>query len=127
RFAFQGLVQCACAGGDQADAQQRIQQAALHAGDAGLHRTQVKPAPSGDQNQADDLDLEKLAQVVEERSRGAGLRRMDVRRTMRGLLCRNSGLGSGSHRSVTSAKEPGWIMPKASVDDSKRGSSLREE
>ena len=51
-LALQGLVQRARSGRDQADAEQRVQQAALHAGDAGLHRAQIKAAPAGDQHQS---------------------------------------------------------------------------
>ena len=127
--AFQRLVQGARSRRDQADAEQRVQQAALHAGDAGLHRAQVKTAPAGDQHQADDFDLEQLAKVVQERGRSAGAGRMNVRlaqtRAVICELCRNCGLGSGSH---LDERKPHWLhgrrlRPAACPDDSKRRSS----
>ena len=96
--ALESLVERAGAGGDQADAEERVEQAALHAGDAGLHGSQIEAAPAGDQDQADDFDFEEFAQVVDERGRGAGsgcMKRM--RRGIDGEVRWRSGLGSGGH------------------------------
>ena len=78
--ALQGLVERAGAGGDEADAEEHVEQAALQGGDAGLHRAQIEAAPAGDEDQADDFDFEELAEVVDERwrwRRGCG--RVQVR------------------------------------------------
>ena len=91
-------------GRDEADAEQRFKKAALHAGDAGLHRAQVKSAPAGDQHQAHHLDLEEFAQVVDERGGCARLGRVDHNRSMGGAcnggcgaIFRKRGLRGGSH------------------------------
>jgi len=99
--ALESLVKSARAGRDEADAEQRVEQAALQGGNAGLHRSQVKAAPTSDEDQADHLHLEELAQVVNERGRCAGRWSMKgVRRGIgvkRGKLRRCGGLGGGSH------------------------------
>ena len=96
--ALEGLVERACAGGDEADAEERIEQAALQGGDAGLHRSQIEAAPTGDEDQADDFDLEEFAQVVDERGRGAGSGCMKcVRCGIDGEVRRRGGLGSCGH------------------------------
>ncbi len=101
---FQSFVQRARARRNQADAEQGVEQAGLHAGDAGLHRGQVKPSPAGDQHHANHLHLEQLAQVVDERGGGSGAGRVQVRRPVRmafscgcGQFCLNCGLGGGCH------------------------------
>jgi hypothetical protein len=97
-LALQGLIQRACAGRDKADAEQRVEKTALHAGDSGEHGAQIEAAPASDQNQANDLDLEELAQVVDERGRRARLRGVNMRvRDGRGEFGRIGGLGSRSH------------------------------
>ncbi len=128
-FALQGLVQRARSGRDQADAEERVEQAALHAGDAGLHGAQIKAAPAGDQHQADDFDLEELAQVVDERGGCAGAGRVDGRRAARFQMVRQIlrearlGRRDSSGWVRTSVRKRGMSgYMGACFDDSKRGS-----
>ncbi len=104
--ALEALVERARAGGNEADAEQHVEQAALQGGDAGLHRPQVKAAPAGDEHQADDFDFEEFAQVVDEGCGGAGLRGVKAVR-VRGVfaaacgeICGDCGLGGRSHGDV---------------------------
>ena len=101
--ALKALVQCARACGDEADAKESIEQAALQGGDAPLHGAEIEAAPTRDDDEADDFDFEELAKVVDERCGGAGGRSVNSMR-VRGVcdvvgveIGRDSGLGGKSH------------------------------
>jgi hypothetical protein len=89
-FAFEGFIERAGAGGDEADAEEGIEEAGLEARYAGLHGAEIETSPTGDEYHADDLDLEQLAQVLNERSGGTGGGSVDVRR------CVGQSIGGGN-------------------------------
>ena len=118
-LALQGFVERARAGRDQANAQQCIQQTALHTGDARKQRAKIKAAPAGDQHQRHDLDFEEFAQVVDQRGRGPGFERVAVR-TALFSGCGKLGLGDGVQCEKSSAEEFRAGTQGALVDDTKR-------
>ena len=99
--AFEGLIEGAGAGGDEADAEEGVEQAALERGDAGLHGAEVKARPAGDEDQPRDANFEELAEVMEQQSRDAGGWSMEggmcVVLGVRGEIGLGRGLGGGSH------------------------------
>ena len=120
--AFESLIKSPSAGGDEADAEQRIEQAGLQGRDAGPHRSQIKAAPTGDEDQTDHFDLEELAQVVDERGRDAGRGGMNgVRRGIDGEVRWRSGLGGGSHGNEIEVRRRERGRGGLCFDDSKWG------
>jgi len=80
------------------DAEERVQQAALQGGDTGLHRAEIEAAPTGDEDEANDFDLEEFAQGVDEGGGDAGSR--CVKRMRRRIDCEvrgRGGLGGSGH------------------------------
>ncbi len=86
-FALDCLVQCAGAGRDQPNADQGIQQPALHARYARLHRSQIEASPAGDQHHGRNPDLKQFLAIVNQRRRGPGPWRMNRGRAV------NAGFG----------------------------------
>ena len=87
-LAFQGFIERSGAGGDQPDAQQCTEQAALQAGYAGVHRAQIVAAPRGDQHKRHNPHFEEHKTVVQQRCRGPGTGRMNVNRMRERLVPR---------------------------------------
>ena len=76
--ALESLVQRTRPGGNHPDSEQYFDQSALHGRDLRLHGAEVEPAPSGDKNQPHHLNLEQLAEIVDQQSRCARLGCMET-------------------------------------------------
>ena len=107
---FERLIERSGSGGDQADTDEGVEEAALKTGDSRLHGAEIKACPSGDYDHTCNADLEEFAHVRDEGSGDAGAGSVDrVRRVTVDRFFAESGvvhseiggagsLGSRSHK-----------------------------